>query len=139
MRCTIEVTSAGAASDSASTEDGLSQFNLQYAEPEQYAPLRVFAHNEQGELVGGLLGETFWNWLHVDDLWVHEAYRKNGVGTQLMLSAEAEAIRRGCRHVYLDTIDFQAPDFYLKLGYTIWGVLDDFPPDHQRIFLKKDL
>jgi hypothetical protein len=57
----------------------------------------------------------------------------------MMAQAEAEAIRRGCRHAHVDTIDFQAPDFYLKLGYTVWGVLDDIPPGHRRIFLKKDL
>lgn len=139
MQFTIELNADQAEEDSASIVDGLHRFNLQYAEPEQYVPLKVFARNEMGVLVGGLLGETFWNWLHVDDLWVHESYRQAGVGKQLMARAEAEAIQRGCLHAYLDTLDFQAPDFYHKLGYTIWGVLDDFPPGHQRIFLKKDL
>jgi hypothetical protein len=55
-----------------------------------------------------------------------------------MARAEEEAIRRGCCHAYLDTFDFQAPGFYRKLGYSEWGVLEDFPPGHQRIFLKKD-
>ena len=28
-------------------------------------------------------------------------------------------------------------NFYQKLGYEIFGVLDDFPPGYQRLFLKK--
>jgi GNAT superfamily N-acetyltransferase len=118
--------------------NNLVQFNLQFAEPDQHTLLGIFARNEMSELVGGLLGETFWRWLHVNLLWVHEGHRCTGLGTQLMARAEEEAIRRGCCHAYLDTFDFQAPGFYRKLGYSEWGVLEDFPPGHQRIFLKKD-
>jgi hypothetical protein len=39
----------------------------------------------------------------------------------------------------LDTMSFQALDFYLKLGYTVFGRLDDLPEGHSRIFLKKAL
>jgi hypothetical protein len=36
-------------------------------------------------------------------------------------------------------MSFQALQFYQKLGYTMFGVLDDLPEGSQRIFLKKDL
>ena len=119
--------------------DSLYQFNRQFTEDDHHTLLRIFTRDESGEIVGGLLGETFWRWLYVNILWVHTSHRQAGLGTQLMSRAEAEAIRRGCGHAYLDTFDFQAPDFYHKLGYTEWGVLDDFPPGHRRLFLKKDL
>ncbi len=139
MQFTIELTAERAESESALIDNGLHQFNLLYTAPDQFLPLKVFARNEQGDLVGGLLGETFWCWLHVDDLWVNEAYRNAGIGSQLMACAEAEAIERGCLHVNIETHEFQAPDFYRKLGYSVWGILEDFPPGHQKIFLKKDL
>ncbi len=139
MQFTLELTTDRAEKDSAIVDNGLYQFNLLYAEPGQFHPLKVFARNEQGELVGGLLGETFWSWLHIDDLWVDEAYRHAGVGRQLMARAEAEAVARGCLHVNLETHEFQAPDFYRKLGYMVWGTLEDFPPGHQKLFFKKDL
>ena len=56
---------------------------------------------------------------------------------QLMNDAEREAIRRGCRGAWLDTYSFQARGFYERLGYTIFGTIDNYPPGHSRIFLKK--
>jgi len=139
MDYTFEVTADQAKEENDFIWNQLVQFNLQYTEPIQHAWLKVFARNKQGELIGGLLGETFWHWFHINILWVHENCRLSGVGRQLMARAEAEAINRGCRHADVDTHDFQAPDFYRKLGYTVWGVLDDLPPGHQKIFFKKDL
>lgn len=119
--------------------DALYQFNMQFTEEDQHSYLGVFVRRPTGELVGGLLGETYWRWLHINIIWVHEDHRRASLGTQLVARAESEAINRGCRHAYLDTLDFQAQDFYHKLGYTVWGTLDDFPPAHRRIFMKKDL
>ncbi len=139
MPCTFHLTSDPSPSDSAFIEDGLHRFNLLHVEPDQHTLLRIFSRNDQGILIGGLLGETFWRWLYVADLWVREDHRHSGLGTELMRQAEAEAIRRGCAHAYLDTFDFQAPGFYTKLGYVTWAVLDDLPPGHKRIYFKKDL
>jgi hypothetical protein len=36
-------------------------------------------------------------------------------------------------------MSFQAQPFYEKQGYTVFGVLEDLPDGHKRIFLKKDL
>lgn len=56
-----------------------------------------------------------------------------------MLRAEDEGRLRGCIGVYLDTFDFQARPFYEKLGFTVFGTLEDYPPGHRRFFLKKRL
>jgi GNAT superfamily N-acetyltransferase len=72
-------------------------------------------------------------------LWVSETVRGSGYGTALMQAAEREAVRRGVRNIFLNTFSFQAVDFYLKLGYTIFGELEDFPPGHKRVFLQKKL
>jgi hypothetical protein len=48
-------------------------------------------------------------------------------------------MRRGCHHALLDTFDFQAREFYEKLGYAVFGSLDDFPRAHVRLFMKKAL
>lgn len=62
-----------------------------------------------------------------------------GLGTRLLALAEEEGIKRGCISAYLDSMSFQAPDFYLKRGYEIWGELEDFPVGHRRTFLQKKL
>jgi hypothetical protein len=48
-------------------------------------------------------------------------------------------MRRGCHGVWLDTFTFQARGFYERLGYSVFGAIEDYPPGHSRHFLKKDL
>jgi len=70
-------------------------------------------------------------------LFVPEKLRGLGVGSALMASAEAAARERGCRGAHVDTFSFQAAPFYRKLGFTLFGVLDDFPPGYSRLFFRK--
>jgi ribosomal protein S18 acetylase RimI-like enzyme len=90
-------------------------------------------------VAGGLLGETYWGWLHIAQIWLHESIRKRGYGTRLVQLAEVEAIQRGCQHAHLDTMDWQALDFYLGMGYAVFGQLNDLPAGHTRYFLQKAL
>jgi hypothetical protein len=53
--------------------------------------------------------------------------------------AEQEARKNGAKNVYLDTFSFQALDFYQEHGYRVFGELEDFPPGHQRYYLRKEL
>jgi GNAT superfamily N-acetyltransferase len=118
--------------------DGLIAFNRQHAPDDNYRPLTIFLRNYE-RIVGGLLGETYWGWLHIDILWIEEGYRRQGYGEQLLAMAEAEALRRDCPCVHLDTLSFQALPFYERNGYTIFGTLPDHPVGHTRYFLQKRL
>lgn len=117
---------------------GLRAYNRQRAEAPDFRPL-VLAAREGGSVIGGLVGETGWRWLYVDLLWISDAYRGGGLGRRLLRAAEDEALRRGMRHAYLDTFDFQARGFYEKSGYELFGTLEDYPPGHTRFYLRKDL
>jgi GNAT superfamily N-acetyltransferase len=79
--------------------------------------LSVVAHDATGTLLGGLLGHTNLSWLFVAALWVVESHRQRGFGAAILAAGEAEAGRRGCIGVYLDTYSFQAKPFYERLGY----------------------
>lgn len=91
------------------------------------------------EITGGLWGSTSYDYLHIDMLFVPEQFRRQRLGTAIMKKAEEEAVRRGCRGSYLDTFSFQARGFYEKLGYAVFGALEDTPPGHSRFFMKKTL
>jgi len=137
--CVCQIETGAREEDVRAVQDGLREYNLRFAPADGYQPLTIFLRGPDGSVVGGLLGETYWGWLHVDRLWIGEAYRRGGYGRQLLQMAEAEARRRGCAYAHLDTMSFQAPDFYFKNGYTVYGELADLPTGHKRIFLMKKL
>jgi GNAT superfamily N-acetyltransferase len=135
----IELEAAPNADDVHAIYDGLTAYNHQHAPHDNYAPLVLALRDPDGRVIGGLVGETYWSWLHVDALWLDESVRGLTFGSKLLQMAEQEALRRGCRHIFLDTMSFQAQPFYEKQGYSVFGLLEDLPDGHQRIFLKKDL
>ena len=118
---------------------GVGEFNTQQAGEDQAQRLCFVLRNQDDEVVGGVLGATFWDWFHLDLLWVTEELRGRGYGHNLLAQAEEEARKRGAKNVFLDTFSFQAPDFYKDHGYEIFGKLPDFPAGHQRFFMTKQL
>jgi GNAT superfamily N-acetyltransferase len=125
--------------DVQAVHEGLAEYNRRFAGSEGYQALTIFLRTPDGKLAGGLLGQTYWGWLHVDILWLDDSVHRQGYGSRMLALAEDEAMRRGCRHAHLDTLSFQALDFYLKLGYAVYGVLDDLPQGYKRYFLQKQL
>lgn len=95
--------------------------------------------NETNEVIGGLYGDIFHHWFFIELLAIPEQCRGQGTGSELMRMAEAIAREKRCVGMWLDTFDFQAPDFYARHGFTAFGHLDDFPPGHKRFFLQKRL
>lgn len=136
---TLKITDEADKEDVLAIYRGLDSYNVQHAQAMNYHPLVIFMRDEAGKIAGGLNGETYWGWLHVDGLWVDEAVRGQDYGSQLLEMAEQEALRRGCKGSHLDTMSFQAQPFYEKHGYTAWGVLEDLPLGHRRIFMQKVL
>lgn len=88
--------------------------------------------------MAGLVGSIYARWLFVADLWVHADLRRRGIGSELLARAERRAIELGCHSAWLDTFSFQAPEFYPRFGYEVFGIID-LPPDHKRFFLYKQL
>lgn len=119
--------------------DSLNQFNEGIVGADNHTPLNIVEYNEAGSIVGGIVGGTYWGWMYVDVLWGREDFRNSGIGSKLLAEAEKEAVRRGCHHVHLDTMSWQAPEFYKKQGYEVIGVLADIPKENQKYLLMKEL
>jgi len=118
---------------------GISSYNQQQAGEDNARSLCFVIKAPGDEIVGGVIGATFWDWCHIDLMWIKEELRGHGYGQRLLTLAEDEARQRGAKHVYLDTYSFQAPDFYKKYGYQVFGVLPDYPAGHQLYFMTKEL
>ena len=104
-----------------------------------WKPLHLALRSSDGEIVGGLYGATMWTWLMIDGLWVSPVLRGQGHGRRLLLEAESIATARGCRGSWLGTFDFQARDFYERMGYAVFSELPGFPPGHTHLHLRKEL
>ena len=93
--------------------DPLVRFNeAQIGQPQGYRPLVILISDPVTETIfGGLWSATANAHLHIDLLFVPEELRRTGLGRRLIKDAEDEAVRRGCRGVWLDTYSFQARGF----------------------------
>ena len=117
----------------------LSKFNSSSGYPPDPKPLAILLVDDDGNTIGGLYGKTIYDWVFVDLLVVPEHLRGSDIGTELMMEAERVAIERGCVGAWLTTFTFQARGFYEKLGYELFGELENSPDDNARLFLRKRL
>ena len=114
-------------------------YNRSKREVAESEPLNLYVEDEHGEIMAGLVAETFGNWLEIEYLFVKEDLRGQGIGSQLLQQAESEAKKRNCRFAFVNTYQFQAPAFYQKYGYKEVFTLKDYPYTGQRYYYQKDL
>jgi GNAT superfamily N-acetyltransferase len=120
--------------------DTLMAYNEQAGGPSGFQPLAILINDPRtGARLGGLWGRISYDWLIVELFVVPEQFRGQNLGSRILTQAEDYARQRGCIGVWLDTYTFQAPDFYKKLGYEVFGTLEDHPRGLQRFFVKKHL
>ena len=118
----------------------LLDYNTSKIGPAVVEPLAITLQDPENDaIIGGLWGESYYDWLFINFLIVPDIFRKRGVGSALMKKAEEIAANRGCLGIRLDTFSFQAPAFYEKLGYRRYGRLVNHPKGHDRIYYFKEL
>ncbi|MBQ0002237.1 MAG: GNAT family N-acetyltransferase [Treponema sp.] len=119
--------------------NALKEFNDKAVGPDNHELLNIVEYDNNGNVIAGILGGTYWGWMHLDILWVDENYRRTGIGSKLLKAAEEEAVRRGCHSVHVDTMSWQAPEFYKKHGYREIGKLENIPTGNKKFHLIKEL
>ena len=119
--------------------EGLLAFNVDRIGDPHEEQVAVFGRDAAGQGIGGLLGLIRWQWLHVAKHWLPDELRGQDIGSRLMRMAEDHARSRGCTHASLDTFEYQARPFYEKLGYSVVGVLEGFPPGYRQYWMARPL
>lgn len=99
--------------------------------------LAISIQNEKGEMAGGLIGWTARGWLYVQLLYIPEENRGHGLAGRLLTMAENEAKKRHCIGSYIDTMNPDALQAYLKYGYKIIGKHGPFTGGHHMHWLSK--
>ena len=119
-------------------QDRLSFFSVAATGIARYYDFAILLKDENDAVQGGLLCELWANWLHFKTL-----DRRDGARQRLWPFAHgtrgASCHRRGYKNAYLSTHGFQARPLYEKLGYRVFGELEDFPPGHFKDYMRKQL
>lgn len=119
---------------------GFSRHTHQHSAP-PFAKERLnwSAYNEHAALVGVVTAGLLWDWMEIDELWVDESCRDQGVGTTLMQLAEEYAKSLSLTGLWLWTQSWQAAPFYQRLGYEEFARFDDCPKGYFRLGFRKYL
>jgi GNAT superfamily N-acetyltransferase len=118
--------------------DELRKYNRSFMGPFESEGFGIIAKDEKGEVAGAVSAKTEWEWVFVKYLWVREDLRREGLGSRLMKGIIQESNNRGRFKYYLSTFEFQAPEFYKKLGFEIFGTLPKVSGEYDSYYLKRE-
>lgn len=119
--------------------DGISAHAKQKKGMSQLKLFAFFIRDENEEILGGCNCCNLYGCLYIDQLWVKESLRGKGYGTQLVQKAEALAKENKCNFITVNTFDWEALDFYKKLGFYVEFERRGFDKNSIFYFLRKDL
>lgn len=98
-----------------------------------------FIRDESNKILGGCAGDNLYGCLYIGQLWVDEPLRGKGYGTELMQKAEELARKSGAKFIAVNTFDWEALDFYKKLGFYVEFERRGFDKNSIFYFLRRDL
>jgi GNAT superfamily N-acetyltransferase len=96
----------------------------------------------KNKYIGSASGLTNDNkeWFFLTDLFIDEKYRKQGLGAEVLRKLENKVAKKGIKHIWTWTSEFEAPKFYKKQGYNVFTKMKNwYKSGHGRIGLVKDL
>ena len=122
--------------------DDFRKIEIQYGVP-QVERKRYNVTAEENEIVVGMAsGLTHHNkWFYLSDLWVHEDYRRQGLGAKLLTMLEDKIKSIGIKHIYTCTTAFNSNEiFYEKQGYKQCFMFEDYfeIKNGHYVYLRKD-
>lgn len=96
-------------------------------------------HEKNEEFIGCIIVRRFWGQLHIKNLVVDKKYRGHGYGKKLIEIALEYGKKQGCNFAFVETMSFQAPEFYQKLGFKLELKRDGYSRETSFCYLRKDL
>ncbi len=102
-------------------------------------PYSVLLYDVDGNIVGGASGVTSWGLCEVSVLGIDRRFRGLGWGRKLVEAIEETARERSCRFIHTNTMNFQAIDFYVHVGFFVQAELTDDSREYTRYFIAKEV
>lgn len=117
--------------------EGMLKHHASQGHPRKTNTFSILLKDSNGILKGVVVASILWNGMHIDTLWVDVTIRNQKWGSKLMKLVEKEGRSRGATVAYTDTFTWQAPGFYEKMGYSLYGKIDNFPPGNSLSYFSK--
>ncbi len=111
-------------------EKGFSQHAIEQVGVDGFNEYIAFQVEDEGVYKGVITVRLFWGQLYIAYLFVEKAYRGQRIGEALMTHALEFGKSKGCTFAFLQTMSFQAPNFYEKLGFKIDFVRPGYLPGY---------
>jgi GNAT superfamily N-acetyltransferase len=125
---------------------GFEEHAQEFNNPGEKAQRMGFVALKDGEFIGASSGLAYHSvqgyapYFYISDLYVEKAYRRQGLGQQLLVALESKLKPLGIRYIWTWTAGYEGKDFYLQQGYTIFAELENwYLSKHSRFGLRKPL
>lgn len=123
----------------AALNDGLKDFNKSKLGAYEHEPFTLYIKIED-EVIAGCYGDITKDNCYIDCIWVDQKYRGKAIGKKIMSKLEVYAKQKKCSVMTIETADFQAKDFYTKIGFlTIATYPHNCFLEHQVYLMRKTL
>lgn len=95
--------------------------------------------NSSGDIEAGISGYTWCGCCYIAYLWVAETVRGRGIGSELVRAVEQHARAKACQVILVATHSFQAPEFYVRMGFERVASIPDHPVGYASFFYAKSI
>ena len=99
---------------------------------------------DEGNFIGCACGSTNGfsdkHWFYLEELFLEKAYRRQGLGAEILKKLEEKASTLGVESIYTWTAGYEAPEFYKRQGYQVFCETKNwYLSGHSRVGLRKAL
>ncbi len=113
----------------------LEDHNNNFSPKVNYQPI-CFVAEDKDEFMGGVDGYKAWDMFEITNIIVTD--KGQGIGTKLINEVEKYCIKSKLTKITAWTLDFQAPAFYERCGFTKFATVPEMAGEHScHYFIKR--
>jgi ribosomal protein S18 acetylase RimI-like enzyme len=101
-------------------------------------PINFYIEGPEKNVISAIVCQIFWGALHIKYVWTHKEHRGKGYASKLMYEVFNFSKESECPFAYVETMNFQAPDFYEKFGFVTELVRDGYSKGTSFYYMRKD-
>lgn len=122
---------------------GLQEYNMGFLGTYERKNFAIYTNDQNAKTIAAIYGfiieKPDIKTMRIEFFWVDKVHRRLGIGTKFMQYLEELAVTKNCQSIQVTTLEFQAADFYKKMGYIQIGLIPKWFCDNDEIFFSKNL